>query len=66
MLSYIIVTTKTDLVKHDCNLKRQTLEDQTVGDDDSFGKTYLISLAPLPDARGLNTKEGKRVLADNN
>lgn len=41
-------------------------EDQTVNGVNSFSKTHLISLAPLPDARGLHTKEGKRVLADNN
>lgn len=31
-----------------------------------LGKTYLIPLTPLPDGRGLHTKEGKWVPADNN
>lgn len=46
--------------------KNTYIEDETVGDNDSVSKTHLISLAPLPDAWGLHTKEGKRVLADNN
>lgn len=43
-----------------------TANKKAVGDVNSFSDTHLISLAPLPDAWGLHTKEGKRVLADNN
>lgn len=45
----------------------QTLpQDQSFNDSYSSTKPYLISLAPLPDAWGLHTKEGEWVPADNN
>lgn len=41
---------------------------QDLDNNDSYSssKPYLISLAPLPDAWGLHTKEGEWVPADNN